>query len=300
MDQSSQETRFDFDAIGTRWRIVLHPKFDRPQKARLLYAIKARIELFDKAYSRFREDSLVTKMSRETGVFELPSDAEPMLSLYLELYRRTGGLVTPLVGNLLSDAGYDARYSLRQKKELEVPPSWDEALDYKQPLLTIKRPVLLDFGAAGKGYLVDLVARVLELNDIQEYYIDAGGDILHKSKRPIRVGLEDPINTKQVLGVCMLGTGAIAGSAHNRRAWQNFTHIMNPKTLVSPTDIAAIWVTAETAMLADALATCLFFVPPHTLAPAYDFEYLIVRSDRSFERSAGFPGEIFTQSSALE
>ena len=69
---------------------------------------------------------------------------------------------------------------------------------------------------------------------------------------------------------------------------------MNPKTLASQKGILAVWVTAPTAMIADALATCLFFVDAHTLSVAYDFEYVLVRDDHSVERSGGFKGELFT------
>ena len=291
-------TQFKFEAIGTAWKIDLYRQLDQTEEISIFSAIKNRIELFDKAYSRFRADSLVTKMSKQTGDFILPDDAEPMMSLYHDLYVRTGGLVTPLVGNLISDAGYDAQYSLQQKKELRVSPAWDDVLDYKHPTLSILKPVLLDFGAAGKGYLIDCVGQVLETAGVTEYCIDAGGDILHKNivpnSAPVRVGLENPDNISQVIGVYTLGNGSICGSAGNRRAWGDFTHIINPKTLVSPRDILATWVIADTALLADALATCLFFVSTDALAGTYDFEYVLVRSDHSIEKSTNFSGEIFT------
>jgi len=296
--------QFDFQAIGTTWRIDVFQKLDKAEEASLLSRVKDRIDIFDKAYSRFRDDSLVTEMSQKSGEYTLPPDADTMMSLYHDLYLKTGGLVTPLIGNLISDAGYDAKYSLKQRKELEVPPAWDEALEYKHsdkghpPILIVKKPVLLDFGAAGKGYLIDLVGEVLEANGVTEYCINAGGDILYKNpdknKGPLRVGLEDPENTEQVVGICALQGGSICGSAGNRRKWGNFTHIINPKTLTSPTDIIAVWVTAKTALVADALATCLFFVPANALTDTYDFEYVLIRKDRSLEKSDGFQGEVYS------
>ncbi len=303
--------QFNFKAIGTAWKIDIYGD----NETNLLSKIQARIELFDKAYSRFREDSLVTEILRSdegnksskngnSREFIFPDDAKPMMDLYYDLYLRTKGLVTPLIGQLISDAGYDAKYSLQAKEKLQPSPKWEEAIDYTHPILTVKKPVLLDFGAIGKGYLIDLVGKVLEADGVTEYCIDAGGDILHKGVTPIRVGLENPDNFDQVVGVYTLENGSICGSAGTRRKWStkfgDFTHIINPMTMVSPKDIIAVWVTADTAMLADAIATCLFFASAdkltkvNELGQSYSFEYMLIRSDRSFEKSDGFKGEVFT------
>ena len=287
-------TQFNFDAIGTKWQIDLYKDLDKEKEVDILSQIQSRIEIFDKTYSRFRSDSLVNKMSKKSGSFILPPDAELMLSIYHDLYLRTGGLFTPLVGDMLSDAGYDSNYSLVQKKELKASPLWEDVLDYKHPNILIKKPAMLDFGAAGKGYLVDLVSKVLESNNIYDYCIDAGGDMFYKGDNSIRVGLENPIDTSQVIGVCNLQNASICGSAGNRRAWGKFTHIMNPKTHDSVRDVVAVWVVAKTALVADALATCLFFVGAEDLSDFYDFEYVLIRSDSSVEKSKGFQGEIFT------
>jgi thiamine biosynthesis lipoprotein len=285
--------QLSFDAIGTTWQIDITKELSPEEQEKVLLAIRERIEIFDKAYSRFREDSLVTLMSQKTGEYLLPDDAEQMMMLYHDLYIRTGGLLTPLVGNILSDAGYDSKYSLTQKKDLEPAPKWEDVIKYGHPNITIKKPVILDFGAMGKGYLVDIVGGVVEGCGIEEYSINAGGDILHKGKNPIRIGLENPENFEEVIGVCTLGNGSLCGSAGNRRVWGNFTHYINPVTLSSPREIMAVWVVAKTAILADALASCLFFVPPGKLTPGYKFEYAILHSDHSLEKSEHFSDEIF-------
>lgn len=286
-------SQFKFDAIGTSWQIDIPKELSSADEEKVLLDIRDRIELFDKAYSRFRDDSLVSEMSKKSGTYILPDDAQPMISLYHDLYILTDGLITPLIGNIISDAGYDARYSLEQKKELEIAPAWSDVIEYNYPKITIKKPAILDFGAAGKGYLIDIVSRVLEKEGITEYSINAGGDILHKGETPIRVGLENPEDFSQVIGVYTLKNASICGSAGSRRAWGNFTHYINPKTLVSPAGILAVWVSADTAMLADALASCLFFVSADVLKNKYNFEYAIVRSDHGLETSAHFSDEMF-------
>ncbi len=290
--------QFDFNAIGTTWHIDIYQDLESSIESKILTDIKERIESFDKVYSRFRPDSLVTKIGNGSGVFQLPADSEKLFGIYHNLYEVTDGFFTPLIGKLLSDAGYDAKYSLQQKGILESPPAWDDVMDYKNHSLIVKKPVMLDFGAAGKGYLIDLVGKVLEADGIYGYCIDAGGDILHKGSLPIRIGLENPTNKDQVVGVFPLINAAICGSAGNRRKWGNFNHIMNPKTLSSAKDILAVWVVAREALVADALTTCLFFVQAQELikrlSGKYDFEYILIRNDLSFEQSDGFSAEIFS------
>lgn len=287
-------TQFNFEGIGTKWQIDIYEEISPAKESALLSHIRNRIEIFDKNYSRFRDDSLVMQMAKIAGDFVLPADAEKMFALYHDLYKITGGLFTPFVGDMLADAGYDERYTLRQKKELIKAPAWEEVMEYEFPNLKIKKPAILDFGAGGKGYLVDLVGQVLEENGIQAYCIDAGGDILHKNKTAIRVGLENPENTSEVVGIYELQNKSICGSAGNRRAWGDFTHILNPKTGESPRNILAVWVVADTALLADALATCLFFVPATTLSQ-YVFEYVLIYADHKLEKSPNFQGEMFVK-----
>lgn len=288
-------TQYTFDAIGTRWVIDIHDVIAKEQSDNLRTQIMERIALFGAHYSRFRPDSLVSEIARTPGTYPLPSDAEPMLSLYHTLYRITNGAFTPLIGQALSDAGYDAHYSL-QEKNLSTPPTWDDALIYNYPSLITKLPVLIDVGAAGKGYLIDIVSELIEQAGIQTYTVDAGGDMRHRTARPepLAVGLENPADTSQVIGIAHLRNQSLCGSAGNRRAWGNFHHILDPHSLTSPTHIAALWAIADTTLLADALSTCLFFVPPTTLLKHYAFEYLILQSDFTVTMSANFPAELFT------
>ncbi len=184
-----------FEAIGTHWTI------DAPDELKEI--ILKRIAAFDLLYSRFRDDSWVTKLSLEAGTYDLPADAEPMFSLYRDLYKITDGYVTPLIGQVLVDAGYDKDYSFKQIKPLTQPPVWDDVIEYAPPKIIMKKPALLDVGALGKGYLVDIIGSVLEKEGIKDYCIDAGGDILHKNEKgdSIRIGLEHPEDFKKVIGV---------------------------------------------------------------------------------------------------
>ncbi|HEX8350092.1 MAG TPA: FAD:protein FMN transferase [Hymenobacter sp.] len=286
-----------FEAIGTVWWIALYA-IPRSVDIDFLYAkIQKRIQKFDAVYSRFRDDSVVSGWASQAGSYPLPADALPLLDYYKQLYDITDGAVTPLVGQVLSDAGYDAQYSLRPVGELVAPPSWDEAFDYDDKTIHIKQPVLLDFGAAGKGYLVDILCELLESEGVRAYCVDAGGDIRYRGPRggdAFVVGLEHPDDAEQVIGVVNLAGGSICGAAGNRRAWSKYHHIIDPRRLKSPEHIKAIWVTAPSAMLADGLTTALYFTSHETLLQHFTFGYAIVHTDRSLLASGNFPAQFFT------
>lgn len=285
-----------FEAIGTKWWIGLYEPAASGQLAAAREAVARRIRQFDLAYSRFRDDSLVTKIARsEGGKFELPADSPALFGMYRLLYEATGGTVTPLVGRLLSDAGYDAAYRL-QPGRLSAPPAWDEAMRFEDGVLTTTRPVLLDFGAAGKGYLVDLVAAELRAAGFASYCVDAGGDMVAAGlPAPLKIGLEDPADPSQVIGVADLQSGALCGSAGNRRRWAGYHHIIDPRRLSSPEHIAAAWVAAPDALTADGLTTALFFADPEALRPHFQFEFVILYANGTALASANFPGQIFTE-----
>lgn len=285
------DRRLTFDAIGTSWQIQFFQEVSANVREALEKKVLARIEAFDHAYSRFRSDSLVTKMAQQAGSYTLPSDAEPMLRLYQDLYQLTDGAFTPLIGRVLVDAGYDADYSLTSKS-LCPPPTWDAALDYAPPTLTIKQPCLLDFGAAGKGYLVDIVAELIANEGVTHFCVDAGGDIFVRGE-PIRVALEDPRDSTMAVGLATISNQSICGSAGNRRAWGQFHHTINPKTLSSPKEPLAIWTFASSALLADALSTCLALVSPNTLASAYKFDWTMMYTNGQVLASEHAPVQLF-------
>lgn len=290
------DAKFIFEGIGTHWQVDISDEISEAEKQILLHTIKERVAIYDRDYSRFRGDSLVTEMSKAAGEYILPADAKPLFDTYQKFYHLTNEAVTPLIGSVMEEAGYDAIYSL-QPQALHSPPKWEDALEYAFPKLIIKKPVLLDIGAAGKGYLIDIVSDILRSSGIKSFCVDAGGDIFCENEKneSLRVGLENPNNVEQVIGVANIVNQSICGSAGNRRVWGEFHHIINPHTLQSPHDVVATWVVAPTTLLADILTTCLFFVPRNTLMGVENFEYVIMYADNSIEKSAHFPGEFFTE-----
>lgn len=279
--------KLSFDAIGTPWSIETTSKLsDGIQKS-----IHDQIEAFDRTYSRFRNDSLVSQL-HIPGAYTFPPHVIPLLQFYRDLYDITGGSVTPLIGETLEHIGYDADYSLKSKPKPPLALKWDKAMTWAGANVDTHVPVVLDIGAAGKGYLIDIVAELLENEGIKNYTIDASGDIRHRSKTAQRIGLENPHDTSSVIGMVKLDNASLCASASNRRKWGDWHHIIDARTGKPVSYVLATWVIADSTIVADGLATALFFVPPGMLKK-WKFQSVRLFSDGRIEKTENFVGELY-------
>lgn len=274
----TQRPSIRFEALGTHWYI------SSQNIASLADKVANTLERIDQRWSRFRDDSEVSRLAKTPGVLRINPEERALLDCYKRLYDVTQGRVTPLIGDTLADAGYDATYSLRPSEAIREPMKWDEALVLREGSLETLQPVLIDIGAAGKGYAIDRIAELLA--DEAWYVIDAGGDI--RSRGPLQVGLEDPYQPKNVIGFAQLDSQSIAASATHLRTWGEWHHVIDPVRLQPVRDIIASWVVSGSAMWSDGLATALFFVEPEWLMRQLKqpFAYMVAYNDGRIIKSS--------------
>lgn len=235
----------------------------------------------------------MTRIAREAGRHRLADDAAPLLEYYADLYAATAGRISPLVGERLSALGYGADYRLESADTLPRVPTWAEAMAWDGVHLDTVSSTLLDVGAAGKGYLVDIVSRLLAELGRPTHIVDASGDLTTHGV-PMRIALENPANPSRAIGVAELTEGALCASATNRRAWgDRLHHVLDAVTGAPVRSVIATWAVAASALVADGAATALFFdVDPEFLS-RHEVEFVRLFGDGRVERSAGFDGEVF-------
>jgi FAD:protein FMN transferase len=290
--------RFAFEAIGTAWEIETLSLLEMSARQRIL----TRVEQFDAVYSRFRPGSLVSRIasSPEGGRFTFPADSVTLFELYDRLHACTEGAVDPLVGRDLELLGYDRTYSLapdaaRLCSYSLARPNWAKDVQRDSTLLVTRRPLVIDVGAAGKGYLIDIIAHILREEGITSFVVDGSGDLLHSGRSALRVGLEHPFDARLAIGVAHLRDRALCASAVNRRAWgDGLHHVIDGRTGVPVRDVVATWAIADDAATADGLATALFFMPADRLAPTFRFSWVRMFADGRVGASPDFDGELFT------
>jgi len=290
--------RFSFDAIGTTWEIETPSPLEIHTRRRIL----ERIERFDVAYSRFRPDSLVSRIASapDGGCFTFAEDAVALFDLYDRLHACTDGAVDPLIGRDLELLGYDRTYSLMPDmaglhSHSRARSRWSRDVRRAGRTLITRSPLVIDVGAAGKGYLIDIVADILREEGFTSFLVDGSGDLRHAGDDALRIGLEHPFDAGFAIGVAHLKNRALCASAVNRRAWgDGLHHVIDGRTGAPTRDVIATWVVADDAATADGLATALFFVSAERLAPAFRFSWVRMFADGRAEISTDFDGELFT------
>ncbi|MFU0535315.1 FAD:protein FMN transferase [Gardnerella pickettii] len=323
-----------------------------PISQRVQKRIRDFIEEYESVLSRFREDSLVSRMARAEhgGEFEFPAWVQPLFALYSEFYAATRGAFDACIGADLLALGYsNSVHFIPQsaagsgKNENSSSDSWS---NYRRTLpitwadisqggggttLCTNQPVQLDFGAAGKGYFVDLVTQIIkeelseQLHADFDFLVNAGGDMracFSKENSQIKVALENPFDATQAVGVASITSGALCASSNARRRWKvkeasclgkdasgfesNLiaTHLINALDGIPACDLCASWayVPSKTCdfptAYADALATALFVSKESDLqkiVQTTSAEFAVMLPNHALRKTRAFPAHFFAE-----
>ena len=168
-------------------------------------SLRRSISGYEAALSRFLPYSLVRAMgdpqgiAEHNGIFEFPEYCRPLFDIYDSLYEATDGRIDPCIGESLIQLGYSVPFDLigngpASSGPVGTAPGRPRSISagatpagfYTAGWRSIRRegatlytgtPVSLDFGAAGKGFCVDLLSAQLEALGCGAFTIDAGGDL---------------------------------------------------------------------------------------------------------------------------
>ncbi|WP_422118323.1 FAD:protein FMN transferase [Gardnerella sp. DNF00550] len=320
----------------------------KPISQRVQKRIRAFVEEYESVLSRFREDSLVSRMAcaEHGGDFEFPSWAGSLFAIYDEFYDATRGAFDACIGADLLALGYDNSVQFVPESTVSasensgsvsgswskyrraLPVKWaDISRDDSGTTLHTNQPVQLDFGAAGKGYFVDLVTNILkdELGDDSlsdcDFLVNAGGDMracFSDEDYQIKVALENPFDTTQAVGVASIASGALCASSAARKRWKvkdancladnafesNLiaTHLINALDGTPAQKLSASWayIPAKTCAFptayADALATALFVSQESDLQKIVQTtgsEFAVISPNYALRKTAAFPAYFF-------
>lgn len=267
----------EFGAIGTHWAIEILSL--QEFSAALITELHATADRFDQRYSRFRDDSLIAELARTGELISPPEEFVLMMDFAKEIYNVSRGAFNIGVGATLHRLGYGQRqhgHSIRKS-------IWDE-ISYSSDRITVPKGEMLDFGGFGKGWLIELFVADMRSAGITEFIVNGGGDLYCQSVEPIEFKMEDPYDASVQFGQTRIAQGALAVSNTIKRAWSDGEkikhHIIDPETDdSSQSGVVASFVRADSALIADTVATILIVRPEleDELKAHYNLKTILVR-----------------------
>lgn len=291
----SNPKKFSYEAMGTHWEIIIWDELPASEIAQIQELSLAKTREFEQLYSRFIPNSFINQISRTPDTYKVPSDLIEILKIYQEIYTLSEKSINPLIGQTISDLGYDADYSLKPKEKITNSPDLLKSITIlDQETITIHQPCIIDIGALGKGYFIDKLYDLIKSQNITQFLINGSGDVRYSGSTPIKLGLENPKNNQEVIGTIELSSGAFAASGTNRRQWDNFSHLIDANNPFQQNNFIASWVKADTATIADLLATTLIIHPSTQILNHYQPQFCLLNDKFKIKKSADFSAEFFT------
>lgn len=256
--------------------------------------------------NRFSDTTAIGLLNREGIIRDIPKEMSWVVSKGLEYHRLSRGnfdiTVKPVV-DLFYKMGKSANRNLPTDKEIGqvLPLVGSEKIEMGAGTIRFKRPGMgITLDGIAKGYIVDKAAMVLRERGIDNFLINAGGDIrtsgAKQDKKPWTVAVQDPKKKGKYPDIIHMRDGAIATSGNYEVYFDKekmLHHIVNPRTGVSPLSHTSVSVTARTTMDADALSTSVFIMEPEQgikfINSRPDCECLTITRQGSKYQSSGWP-----------
>ena len=268
--------RVEFRALGTA--CVMQFRHSKDQSAhRFVAAALDWLAAFEAKFSRFRPDSVVSRINAAAGGEWVPVDAETerLLDLAADLYEVTDGILDATMLPLLKvwdwkivhrklpeQADVEAALALTGFRKIQRKPG---------RVFLPQAGMGLDFGGFGKEFAVDQLVRIAREHGIQDALIDLGRDLYGMGGNGLHpfwhVGLEDARQS----GACWCGLAVsdvgVAVSGDGLRRFEHdgvrYGHILDPRTgWPVANGMRGVSVLAPTCLQAGIYSTAIFVLGP--------------------------------------
>jgi thiamine biosynthesis lipoprotein len=143
--------------------------------------------------------------------------------------------------------------------------------DAKRSVMLAKDKTRIGLGGIAKGYAVDKAVKVLERAGLGSFFVQAGGDLFARGKKPDgkdwQAGIRDPRGPAQsFFAMLSLSDHAFSTAGDYERSYitngKRYHHILDPRTGQPATACRSVTVWAPTALVADEIDDAVFILGP--------------------------------------
>jgi thiamine biosynthesis lipoprotein len=261
-----QRYPFAFTAMSCRNELQIYAASAAAAEAAAAEAV-AEVRRIERHWSRYRSDSLVSRINAAAGKEALAVDDETAALLdYADVAWRESNGRFDITCGVLRRAWNFSGSSLPTAAAVDalLPLVGWQRVSWQRPHFLLPQSGMeIDFGGLGKEYAADRAATLLAAHGLAAL-VNLGGDMVATAARPDdepwQIGIRDPQQAGALAGRLPLYTGALATSGDYERCivanGQRYGHILDPRSgwplLDGP---ASVTVLAPTCLVAGTLAT---------------------------------------------
>ena len=289
----------DFRVMGCASFLVVHGGSED-----LLDLGEARLRELESLWSRFLDDSDITRANRAAGTpVVVHEDTLAVVRRAIDAWRQTGGSFDITTLPALVEAGYthssiDHSAAPALHAHRVCMSEWIE-VDYDTSTLKVPLGSAIDLGGIGKGFAADIVAEDLIEAGATGVVVNVGGD-LRVIGSPVDdtswyLGIEDPHHVPNHITTMRLHDGGVATSGTTIKRWtaadgSSAHHLIDPRTGRPSTSTAlTATVLAADAATAEAFATAAMKLTGAEAAAMLDsvgLAGLVIDTDGTVHRTA--------------
>jgi thiamine biosynthesis lipoprotein len=269
--------RFPFKAMGSACEIVIADTDHAWAQTRAAQAVQEVLRI-EKKYSRYQNDSIVSKINSAAGQASVECDAETweLLNYADQLYQMSEGLFD-ISSGILRKAWDFKTARVPQRDQLDSLCScinWASIERENKHIYLPKNEMEIDFGGFGKEYAADKAAAVLEHLQVKHGYVNLGGDIRVVGPKPGQeawvIGIQHPREGNKIMATIPLRDGALATSGDYEKYFEldgkRYCHILNPRTGMPVKYWSSVSVLAPVSLMAGSYTTIAMLLEEHGLA----------------------------------
>lgn len=213
-----------------------------PSLQRAANAAMAEVKRIETKYSRYREDSLLSRINQQAGRSSVAVDAETaaLLNYADAAFTHSDGLfdITSGVLRRVWDFKSGQLPSVRAIEDCRQLIGWQRVLWDGVSCGLPDSGMEIDFGGFGKEYAADRAAAVCREQGIASGLVELGGDIHvigpHPDGSPWQIGLRNPRRPEEPIDRVSVSQGGLASSGDYERFMVvdsvRYCHLLNPKT----------------------------------------------------------------------
>ncbi|MDX1428074.1 MAG: FAD:protein FMN transferase [Salegentibacter mishustinae] len=267
-----QANTYTGNALGTTYQV----KYFSSENFNTEKALDSIFDVINTSMSTYQDNSDISRINSGGEEVEVDVHFQNVFRYSNQIFRESNGYFDPTVGSLVNAYGFGPDKPLNEPDEA-VLDSIRQLVGFEKVNLTSNNTIekenpniYLDFNAIAKGYTIDVIADYLDKQNVENYLIELGGELVAKGQNleresPWMVAIDNPQQTdaeRTLQTVLALKNRAMATSGNYRKfridsiTGNRYVHTINPLNgKAEKSNLLSASVLAENCTLADGYAT---------------------------------------------